>query len=101
MENQQLVQLIRQELPGILQRDRKMREWVLRLTRERYADKDETESRFDRLPEELCRGREERTRKWEEKTTLGWRASYASFGNKSPAKERHERLGGRDGNGSL
>jgi len=66
MENQQLVQLIQRELPGILQRDRKMREWVLRLTRERYADKRETESRFDRLLEELRRDREENTRKWEE-----------------------------------
>ena len=66
MENQQLVQLIRQELPGILQRDREMREWVLRLTREQYADKRETESRFDRLLEELRRDREESTRKWEE-----------------------------------
>lgn len=66
MENQQLTQLIRQELPGILRRDREMREWVLALTRERYADKGETESRFDRVLDELRRDREENTRKWEE-----------------------------------
>jgi len=66
MENQQLIQLIRQELPGILHRDRGMREWVLQLTRERYADKGETESRFDRVLDELRRDREENTRKWEE-----------------------------------
>jgi hypothetical protein len=65
MENQQLMQLIRRELPGILQRDREMREWVLALTRERYADKGETESRFDRVLDELRRDREENTRKWE------------------------------------
>jgi hypothetical protein len=65
MENQQLRQLIRQELPGILQGDREMREWVLQLTRERYADKAETESRFDRVLDELRRDREENTRKWE------------------------------------
>ena len=66
MENQQLRQLIRQELPGILQSDREMREWVLTLTRERYADKAETESRFDRVLDELWRDREEQNRKWEE-----------------------------------
>ena len=66
MENQQLTQLIRRELPGILRRDRETREWVLSLTRERYADKDETESRFDRVLDELRRDREENTRKWEE-----------------------------------
>ena len=65
MENQQLTQLIRRELPGILRRDREMREWVLSLTRERYADKAETESRFDRVLDELRRDREENTRKWE------------------------------------
>jgi hypothetical protein len=66
MENQQLTQLIRRELPGILRRDREMREWVLSLTRERYADKGETESRFDRVLDELRRDREENTRKWEQ-----------------------------------
>ncbi len=55
MENQQLTQLIRQELPGLLRRDRGLREWVLQLTRERYADKGETESRFDRVLDELRR----------------------------------------------
>jgi hypothetical protein len=43
MENQQIRRLIRQELPGLLQQDREMREWVLTLTREQYADKRETE----------------------------------------------------------
>ncbi len=66
VENQQLIQLIRQELPEILQRDRRMREWVLQIAQERCADKMETESRFDRLLEELRRDREESTRKWEE-----------------------------------
>ncbi len=66
MENQQLTQLIRRELPGILRRDREMREWVLSLTRERYADKGETESRFDRVLDELRRDREENTRRWEQ-----------------------------------
>ncbi len=65
MENQQLTQLIRKELPGLLRRDRAMREWVLQLTQERYADKGETESRFDRMLDELRRDREENTRKWE------------------------------------
>ncbi len=65
MENSQLTQLIRRELPGILRRDREMREWVLSLTRERYADKNETESRFDRVLDELRREREENFRKWE------------------------------------
>ncbi len=66
MENNQIRQLIRQELPSILQRDPEMRAWVLSLTQEQYADKQETESRFDRLLDELRRDREAQTRKWEE-----------------------------------
>ena len=65
MENHQVRQLIRQELPSILQRDPEMRAWVLSLTREQYADKQETESRFDRVLDEMRRDREENTRKWE------------------------------------
>ena len=66
MENNQIRQLIRQELPLVLRQDRELREWVRGLMREQYADKAETESRFDRVLEELRRDREESTRKWEE-----------------------------------
>jgi hypothetical protein len=66
METQQLTQLIKQELPEILRQDREMRQWVIDLTQERYADKEETESRFDRILDELRRDREEQSRKWEE-----------------------------------
>ena len=65
MENNQIRQLIRQELPLVLQQDREFREWVRSLMQEQYADKVETESRFDRLLDELRRDREENTRKWE------------------------------------
>ncbi len=66
METQQLTQLIKQELPEILRQDQEMRQWVIDLTQKRYADKKETESRFDRLLDELRRDREEQSRKWEE-----------------------------------
>ena len=66
MENQQMIDLIRQELPGIMERNPDVRKWVLKLTRKKYADKQETESRFDRLLDELRRDREENTRRWEE-----------------------------------
>jgi len=65
MENNQIRQLIRQELPLVLRQDREFREWVRSLMQEQYADKVETESRFDRLLDELRRDREENTRKWE------------------------------------
>jgi len=65
MENQNLLQLIRRELPEILRRDPQMREWVLQLTREQYADKTETRNHFDRMLDELRRLREEHNRKWE------------------------------------
>ena len=66
MEIQQLTRLIKQELPGILQQNREMREWVIKLTKEKYADKEEMESRFDRILDELRRDREENTRRWDE-----------------------------------
>lgn len=65
MENNQIRQLIRQELPLVLRQDREFREWVRSLMQEQYADKVDMESRFDRLLDELRRDREENTRKWE------------------------------------
>ncbi len=66
MENEQIRQTIMRELPGILERDPEIRAFILRLSRRHFADKAETESRFDRLLEELRRDRERSERRWEE-----------------------------------
>jgi len=59
-------QIILQELPGILQGDPEFRAFILRLSQDHFADKAETESRFDRILEELRQEREEQSRRWEE-----------------------------------
>jgi len=66
MENQQIKQIVMRELPTIMQQDPEVRRFILQLSRQHFADKEETESRFDRVLDELRRDREENTRKWEE-----------------------------------
>jgi hypothetical protein len=69
--NQNIKRLIKQELPGLMKKDRKIREWILQLTKEQLTEKaneieTKTESKFDRLLEELKKDREEQNKKWEE-----------------------------------
>ncbi|HDQ72695.1 MAG TPA: DUF3782 domain-containing protein [Chloroflexi bacterium] len=66
MENQQIKQIVMRELPTIMQQDPEVQRFILQLSRQYFADKEETESRFDRVLDELRRDREENTRKWEE-----------------------------------
>jgi hypothetical protein len=66
MEKQTVLELIRRELPDVLQENEDLRDWVIQLTRRRYADRAETENRFDRLIEELKLDREENARRWDE-----------------------------------
>ena len=65
MENQQIKQIVMRELPAIMQQDPEVQRLILQLSRQHFADKEETESRFDRVLDELRRDREENTRKWE------------------------------------
>jgi hypothetical protein len=65
METQQIRQIVVQELPIILQQNREVQQAILRIARGRFAEQAETESRFDRLLDELRRDREEQSRKWE------------------------------------
>lgn len=53
------------QLPRLMETDPDMRSFILNVTRERYADKRETESRFDRIMDELKRDREARDKKWD------------------------------------
>ena len=62
----QVKAIILRELPAIVERDPQVRDLILRLSQEQFADKRETSSRFDRVLEELRRDREEQARKWDE-----------------------------------
>ena len=66
MEKQEIVQLLKEHLPALLEESPELERWIERLTAQRYANRQQTESRFDQLMEELRRDREEQSRKWAE-----------------------------------
>ncbi len=78
MDIRQVKEVIMQELPGILQEDVEMQRFILRISSRHFADKVETESRFDRLLDELCRDREEQSRRWAEQNTR-WDENQATI----------------------
>jgi len=55
---------LKRELPALLRDDPDLRRYVLDLTRREYADRQQTEDRFDRILEELRQDREAQERKW-------------------------------------
>jgi hypothetical protein len=69
VDTQTVKQIVKEELPKLVRSDKRIRKFVLDLYREvslEKADKKETESRFDRILEELKQDREEQNKKWEE-----------------------------------
>ena len=68
MDTQTVKQIVKEELPKLVISDKRIRKFVLELSREvnlEKADEKETESRFDRIMEELKTDRQEQNRKWE------------------------------------
>ena len=61
MNTIQVKQLIRQELPLIIQEDSEMRQFIIDLSRHQYANKEKTEDRFEHIMKKL----EESNRRWE------------------------------------
>jgi hypothetical protein len=66
MEASEIRDLIQQELPLMISNDPAIRDYVLRTVSSYYAGKQETESRFDQILNEIKKDREEQSRKWEE-----------------------------------
>jgi len=64
-ENEEIKKIIMTELPRLMKSDPDIRTFILDVTRERYADKTETERRIDRILDELKKDREARDKKWE------------------------------------
>jgi hypothetical protein len=85
MTTENLKETIKRELPALLRSDPAFRRFILDLTRETYADRRQTEDRFDRILEELRRDREqqahtgeEQNRKWDEQNRK-WEESGQRF----------------------
>jgi hypothetical protein len=66
MQTDNLQQLIRRELPGLLRQDPECRGYVREISQQACADKAETEDRFTAMLNELRRDREESSRKFDE-----------------------------------
>ena len=63
---QNIKQIIKSELPKIMETDPEIHDFILRLTRTQYADRNITDDRIERLFDELKRDREISEKKWEE-----------------------------------
>ena len=56
------------ELPLILKEEPAVRRTIIRILRDRFAERDITEDRFEHFFRELKEGREESRKKWEEQS---------------------------------
>jgi hypothetical protein len=65
LTSQQIKEIILKELPAILEEYPEIHRYFLQISRRHFADKTQTEDRFDRVMEELRLDREEQSRKWE------------------------------------
>ncbi len=66
LTTEQIKEIIVKELPVMVENDPEIHRFFLTLSRRHFADKIQTEDRFDRAIEELQRERERQDRKWEE-----------------------------------
>jgi DNA repair photolyase len=74
LDAQTVKKIVKEELPGLMKRDKNIRRFILELSKEQFTEtrektvklEKETESRFELLLDELRKDREEQTRKWEE-----------------------------------
>ncbi|MCD6198331.1 MAG: DUF3782 domain-containing protein [Deltaproteobacteria bacterium] len=64
MSQEEIKAIIISELPKIVEKDPDIRRYVLDITRGKYANKEKTGDRIDRILGELKQDREENSRKW-------------------------------------
>ncbi len=64
--SQNIKQIIKAELPKIMETDPEIHDFILRLTRKQCADRNQTDDRIERLFEDLKRDRAISEKRWEE-----------------------------------
>jgi len=66
MSTEELTDIIKRELPGLLRSDPSLSRFIMDLAREEFANRRRTEDRFDQVLDEMRRDREEQARRWDE-----------------------------------
>lgn len=66
MNTAEVRELIKQELPRLVREDAEIQDLILRLSRQEFAPRQQTEDRFDRIMARLEREQEIQTKRWEE-----------------------------------
>jgi len=92
VDTQTVKQIVKEELPKLVISDKRIRKFVLDLYREislEKADKNETESRFDRILDELKKDREEQSRNREEQNKK-WEENQAVIRKLLKKVEKHD-----------
>ena len=92
MDTQTVKQIVKEELPKLVRSDKRIRKFVLELSKEvslEKADKKETESRFDRILEELKQDREEQSKKWDEQNRK-WEENQEEIRNQNKKWEENQ-----------
>jgi hypothetical protein len=92
MDALEVRELIREELPRLLEEDPETKDLVLRLARAQFADRKETESRFDQVLAELQREREAQEQKWEAQEQKWWENQRALDEQNRKQEEQNQRL---------
>lgn len=64
MDTKQIQNIIKQHLPELIKTDPELRTLIQELNKRLFADKYETESRFDQILDELRQDRELQFQKW-------------------------------------
>ncbi|MCP4112195.1 MAG: DUF3782 domain-containing protein [Desulfobacteraceae bacterium] len=65
LNEEQIRNIIINELPVILEKDQEVRRFILEITKNKFADREKTEDRIDRILDELKHDREKNDIKWE------------------------------------
>lgn len=71
MEQNEIVDLIKRELPVLMQENEEVHAFIVMLFRKHFADRHETDKRFEQLLNELKQDREEQSKKWAQQDRSG------------------------------
>lgn len=90
MKTKEIRDIILKELPAILEQDKEVQALVLRLSEGRFADKEKTEDRFDKMLRELVADREAQGRRWEEEAKR-WKEQDKKWAEQVKLREEQDK----------
>ncbi len=92
MDHNEIISIIKSELPGLFKNNKEIHDFIMGMSKERFANKNQTEDRFEKLLNKIDANQRRMDKKWQEQDRKWWEQDRKWWEENERIKKQDEKF---------